>query len=67
MKIDTAIQLEHTVCFRIDQFTYELFCLALQETPGSQAGAMYREIFSRGLASLGYLPRSKKTGQGGAK
>jgi hypothetical protein len=42
----------HALCFRISEATYEEFVGLMATVPGSEAGAMYREIFARGLRSL---------------
>jgi hypothetical protein len=42
----------HAVSFRVTEPQYQAFQALLRNVPGSDAGAMYREIFSRGLQSV---------------
>ena len=42
----------HPVSFRISENSYQDFLALMESVPGSEAGAMYREIFARGLKSL---------------
>ncbi len=54
MKNDTSITSTgtHPVSFRISESSYQEFLALMESVPGSEAGAMYREIFARGLHSL---------------
>ena len=44
--------LTHTACFRITDTQFRDFQRLLDDLPGAEAGSLYREIFSLGLASL---------------
>jgi hypothetical protein len=42
----------HTAVFRITEEQHQEFAELLATMPGSNAGAMYREIFTRGLKDM---------------
>lgn len=56
----------HALCFRISESTFQDFVALMATVPGSEAGAMYREIFARGLRSLMDFYAGQPRPEGGA-